>query len=273
MGGLPRALDTQRAAFTMAAQKTAFAAMAFNPRQPRDPDGQWADAASGRAVRIKMKGDRLKLAGRIRLEPTERLAASGTVRQSLSNDVAMPIVAISTPTGPQLRLGVDGGSDEPDDLPEEFDENDDRPVSERPGRGWSSNDSATTVRLDEQAFAQLAEALERETVAAKADQKAFIAALERGDELEDSSDDVVSEGAILGLPGGGDLVWQRRGSDLEPGDWMIEFAVYPPGAGDDWQFGGSDPDLPLVAALRPRDVAAFLKQARSMLALARAGAA
>jgi hypothetical protein len=38
---LSRALDTQRAAFTVAAQQAVFAAMAFNPNQRRGPNGRW----------------------------------------------------------------------------------------------------------------------------------------------------------------------------------------------------------------------------------------
>jgi hypothetical protein len=41
MDGLPRVLDAQRGAFTLAAQRAAFAVMAFNPGQKRGPDGRW----------------------------------------------------------------------------------------------------------------------------------------------------------------------------------------------------------------------------------------
>jgi hypothetical protein len=47
MDGLPRVLNTQRGAFTVAAQQAAFAVLAFNPGQKRGPGGRWIKGGGG----------------------------------------------------------------------------------------------------------------------------------------------------------------------------------------------------------------------------------
>lgn len=248
----------------------------FNPDQPRDPDGKFGDGI-GSAVKagVDRKVDKLRLDGRIKLQLGERLVASGKAKQSEQSDVAMPIAVIDTPAGPQVRLGVDAGDDEG-----ATSDDDDESA------GWSGNNPATTVRLDAAGMDQLRDAFARENASGSARQQAIVADRDRMDELEGdpsptaqaelaaleakypagSMDDTIGSGIVAGLPGGGDLAYQVRGTDDGEGGWEFTFAVRPPDADPEWNFDAATEGSYLAGQMTPRQVVTYQRQIASMIA-------
>lgn len=228
----------------------------------------------------KIPGDKLKLAGRIHLEPGERLAASGLAKQSGQSDVAMPVAVVVTPSGPQVRLGVDPGDAEGGSSEDEDDD----------AGGWSGNNPATTVRLDPAGVEQLRDAVAQANAKAKARQKEIRADWARMEDLEGdddpaavaelaglnakhppgSTDDTFVTGFINGQPGGGDLAYEVRGEDDGEGGWEFVFAVRPPDAGAEWTMAAATEDHYLAGHMEPKHVAAYQKQIASMVAAASA---
>lgn len=253
----------------------------YDPTQPRRPDGTWGEGVGLPDVKpVDRKADKLKLDGRIKLGPGERLVASGEAKQASSSEVAMPIAVISTPDGPQVRLGV---STEDDSL----DIDDDGEVIEGSGKGWSGNDPASTVRLEAAGIEQLRNAFARENAAAKERQKQILADWDRMEELEGDSDpgaqaelaglkakhagaydDVIGQGVIPGLPGGGGLAYQVSGTEDGTAGWEYAFAVKPADAGAEWTFAGATEDNYLAGRMEPKHVAAYQKHIAAMVAKA-----
>lgn len=256
----------------------------FDPDQPRDPDGKFGDGLGVASVAgINRKVDKLRLDGRIKLQLGERLVASGQAKQADQSDVAMPIAVINTPTGPQVRLGVDDGDAEPADL-----DADGEVAEDSAGQGWSGNNPATTVRLDAAGMDQLRDAFARENASAKTRQQAIVADWDRMDELRGdpdpaaqaelaaldakypvgSLDGTIGSGIITGLPGGGDLAYQVRGEDDGEAGWEFTFAVKPPDAPADWNFDEATENNYLAGQMSPKQVAAYQRQIASMIAQA-----
>ncbi len=120
-------------------------AFRFDPRQPRDEDGQWTDGAGvsldkwgrlpdgglpdtdefGGDDLTDPKRDKLNLAGRIRLGGGERLLSSGAVN---ADESAIVMAVVDTPEGRRLRLAVVAGEDK---------------------KGWPGDNSAEKVETEE----------------------------------------------------------------------------------------------------------------------------
>jgi hypothetical protein len=194
---------------------------ADHPRDPRD----------GRFV------DRLKLAGRIVLDPGQRLIASSVSKNSSPNDVVMAVVA--SPDRPEIRLGV---------------------VNHEDTRRWSAANRGSTARLDLEAATRLLRALDEAETAGEQHRQEFRQTADRLDAEAEKlrrrqgsasdqqlqqiqerlgqidleyleSDPMLAEGTVEGA-GWGDIVWQVDGVDDAEGGWDLSLAVRPTSVAD-----------------------------------------
>lgn len=197
---------------------------AFDPHQPRDPDGEWSDGIPGPA------GDPLKLAGRIALGPDERFGGSAKVRDG-AGDATAVMARVDSPAGPRLRLGVVHPEDE---------------------GSWRAANKGRTVELDAAGAARLREVVGQAAADGKkniaeyrAELRAAHAAGRPASEWPDTEADIAS-GTITGTRWG-DLRWKLT---REEGDEYIAGGVnYGPGG--EWNLA-LDP-VPAGSAAAVRD--------------------
>jgi hypothetical protein len=228
---------------------------ADHPRDPRD----------GRFI------DRLKLAGRIALDPGQRLIASSTTTNSGPNDVVMAVV--TGPDRPEIRLGV---------------------VNHEDTRRWSAANRGGTARLDlegathllrvldeaeaageqyQRGYQQTADRLDTETEELRhrglvSDQQQLRRIQERLDQIVleyPEPDPVLVGGAVDGI-GWGDVVWQVDGVDDAEGGWGLSLAVRPTGVAD-WSMDAAMGDEQ-EASMRKPDLRRFRRALETAVAAA-----
>jgi hypothetical protein len=232
----------------------------------RDGDGQFADKIGSGGKIPAVPGDKLGLAKRIQLGAGEELRGSRAFDVNGVSDAVPVGAAISTPDGPEMRLGIVGSGDE---------------------NKWSATNLGGTLKLRADDVERITASLEAENVAAKArsvELRKKFAELDRLDDARDEgrlddagekrraeleawnrdlvADDMFAEGRI---PGGewGDLAYQVWGRDGEDADWGFKLAVRP-SSDAGWAF----PDNAGVAEMDSSDMRRFLKQLNDLAAKA-----
>jgi ATP-dependent protease ClpP protease subunit len=244
----------------------------YNPGQKRDDDGQWSDG---------IPGDKLKLAKRIQLGDGEVLRASRKLPVDGNSETVPLGAAISTQTGPEVRLGIVYHDDE---------------------RKWSAANLGGTLKLRPADVERISAAFEAEGVVAKARRveiKKHWSEMERLEDARDEGplndaqaarlaelaewddrmrgfnghsseiDDIISEGTI---PAGewGDLAYQMWGVEDGEAGWRFEIAVRPADAVG-WTFPNNDElglsqEYPaLMADLGASDMPRFLRHLNDLV--------
>lgn len=184
------------------------AAERFDPSQPRDDDGRWANVAG--AITAVME-DGLRLAGRVGLDAGERLVASRRMTGPGRNDLVWAVT--DSPAGRELRLGVVDHEDTP---------------------RWRAANLGGTARLDVAGISTLRRQLAAAAAAGRRHQAQWRRQAEQPGATDLEPDPLIAEGTVPGAPGWGQLAWQVNGVDDGGGGWSVDLAVRPPEAPAGW---------------------------------------
>jgi hypothetical protein len=184
------------------------AAERFDPSQPREEDGRWANVAGAIAAVLQ---DTLRLAGRVDLDAGERLVASRRMTGPGRNDLVWAVT--DSPAGRELRLGVVDHEDTP---------------------RWRAANLGGTARLDAAGISTLRRQLAAAAAAGRRHQAQWRRQVDQPGATFPEPDPLIAEGTVPGAPGWGQLAWQVNGVDDGEGGWSVDLAVRPPDAPAGW---------------------------------------
>lgn len=162
---------------------------------------------------VDLKLDKLKLAGRIKLDDGEELVSSDKV--SLF-DGHITMALLDTPSGPRLRLGLVGIEDD---------------------KRWRAANLGGTVDLDKANVDRLRAELSSVAMTGKREAAAMetkVQGYEKAGRPFDFDTDITVAQGILAGGTWGDLGYAVELDDAEPIGWNMKLSVRPPDAAADW---------------------------------------